>query len=143
MRVWVHCDCAYTPEFNHTGFVVATDTTGSLVRDLLTMADAAHASGIGVVLSLFNGALMSNQVKGLVEEDSKMESCAYSCIRASTASRPDGSARTDISTVLIRWYRLSADILVWWGACLPSCFLSSFTVGRLMVTMECQNRDHE
>lgn len=101
MRVWVHCDCAYTPKFNHTGFVVATDTTGSLVRDLLTMADAAHASGIGVVLSLFNGALMSNQVKGLVEEDSKMESCAYSCIRASTASRPDGSARTDISTVLI------------------------------------------
>lgn len=68
MRVWVHCDGASTPVFDSTGKVTATDSTGTLISDLASLLDAAHARGIVVSLQLFSGSQPGGHVDGLVKD---------------------------------------------------------------------------
>lgn len=79
MRTWLHCTCANTPLMNSSGFVTATDSAGTMVQDLQRLLDHAAGRGVRVVISLFNGALMSPQLKGLITVDGKMQSCACRC----------------------------------------------------------------
>lgn len=41
MRMWVHVDGKYTPEINNTGYVSATDSTDTLIPEMLKYLQTA------------------------------------------------------------------------------------------------------
>lgn len=66
VRVWIHCTGDNTPVWAADGSVAAADKAGSFVGDVGALADAAEARGIKVFFSLWNGALMHDEEKGLI-----------------------------------------------------------------------------
>ena len=61
MRIWVHVEGAYTPEINDQGYVIATDSTGSLIPEMKRYLETAQEMDILVVFVLWNGALLENK----------------------------------------------------------------------------------
>ena len=60
--------------WNSDGFVLAPDTSGTLLKDLKSYLDAAKARNILVIFVLWNGAVLNNQkAVNLVWDDSKLQ----------------------------------------------------------------------
>lgn len=60
MRMWVHVDGQYTPEINNTGYVTATDSTNTLIPEMLRYLQTAQEMNLMVVFVLWNGADFNN-----------------------------------------------------------------------------------
>ena len=60
--------------WNSDGFVLAPDSSGTLLSDLKSYLDAAKARNILVIFVLWNGAVLNNQkAVNLVWDDSKLQ----------------------------------------------------------------------
>jgi len=75
VRVWVHVEGDVSPLYNDDGYVVGTDSAGSLVSDLTSFLDECAANNILAGLVLFNGAVLRNKKTiNLFWDDSKLTS---------------------------------------------------------------------
>lgn len=61
MRIWLFIEGDSIPSFNSSGFVIATDGTGTLIDDLRVYVQYAAAHNVFVNLCLWNGAVLRNQ----------------------------------------------------------------------------------
>ncbi|KAK4314915.1 hypothetical protein Pmani_013828 [Petrolisthes manimaculis] len=83
IRVWVHVEGYSTPAFDNDGFVTACDTTGEFENDVKQLLDAAQATDVMVVLAMWNGAYLTNQMAvNLVWDDSKLDSYINNCLNS-------------------------------------------------------------
>eukprot|EP01084_Bolivina_argentea_P046093 84861_1 len=74
IRIWLFCECQYSPKFDNNGNVVATDNDNSLIGDLALYLEEAARQNILVIISLFNGAMpFRPQLKGLVTDTNKLQ----------------------------------------------------------------------
>ena len=84
LGVWVHVEGYSTPAFGGDGYVTACDNTGDFINDIKTFLDAAQSSNILVILTMFNGAVMSNQpLIDMINDDSKLQSYLDNCLAVS------------------------------------------------------------
>ncbi|KAF2355525.1 Glycoside hydrolase family 5 [Trinorchestia longiramus] len=82
-RVWIHVEGYSSPHFDGNGYVDACDSTGDFINDMVTFLNAAEATDVLVTLTLWNGAVMSNQAYiDLVYDDSKLQSYLDNCLAA-------------------------------------------------------------
>jgi mannan endo-1,4-beta-mannosidase len=58
--MWVHVDGQYTPEINSSGHVTATDSTDTLIPEMLKYLQTAQEMNLMVVFVLWNGADFNN-----------------------------------------------------------------------------------
>ena len=82
--IWVHVEGYNTPLFDENGWVTACDSTGDFINDIITFLDAAEASNILVTLTLWNGAVVTNQVYiDLIRDPNKLQSYLDNCLTVS------------------------------------------------------------
>ena len=75
VRIWLFTEGTSIPMFNASGYVVGTDATNTLVRDLRNYLGVAASRNIFVTLTLWNGALMRDKNEiNLLNDASKLES---------------------------------------------------------------------
>ena len=73
--VGCHTHSLLSPLYNEDGYVVGTDSAGSLVSDLTSFLDECAANNILAGLVLFNGAVLRNKKTiNLFWDDSKLTS---------------------------------------------------------------------
>lgn len=78
-----------TPAFDNDGFVTACDTAGEFENDVKRLLDAAQATDVMVVLAMWNGAYLTNQMAvDLVWDDSKLDSYINNCLNVSIQDPP-------------------------------------------------------
>nr|BBB35836.1 endo-1,4-beta-mannanase [Eisenia fetida] len=74
LRIWVHCDGGYTPEFDGNGYVVGTDAQNTMTSDLAQFLDVAYANNVLVFIVLWNGATTpTSRYRDLIYDDSKLQ----------------------------------------------------------------------
>ena len=61
LYVGCHTHSLLSPLYNDDGYVVGTDSAGSLVSDLTSFLDECAANNILAGLVLFNGAVLRNK----------------------------------------------------------------------------------
>ncbi|RXG57248.1 Mannan endo-1,4-beta-mannosidase [Armadillidium vulgare] len=61
VRIWVHVEGYSTPTFDGDGYVTSCDTSGTFYDDVTRFLNTAQANNILVILTLWNGAVSSNQ----------------------------------------------------------------------------------
>jgi len=76
IRIWLFVEGASIPQFNHqTGMVISTDGKNTLVNDVKAFVQYAASKNVFVILCLWNGALMREQLtKELFYDDNKLQS---------------------------------------------------------------------
>jgi len=75
MRIWLFTEGAAIPKFDAFGNVVALDATGSLVDDLREYLQYAAHANVFVIISLWNGAVMTQgATKALFSDMEKLRS---------------------------------------------------------------------
>ena len=75
VRIWLFTEGTSIPMFNASGYVVGTDATNTLVRDLRNYLGVAASRNVFVTLTLWNGALMRDKNEiNLLNDMSKLES---------------------------------------------------------------------
>eukprot|EP00095_Tigriopus_kingsejongensis_P005359 maker-scaffold34_size539781-snap-gene-3.21 protein:Tk05359 transcript:maker-scaffold34_size539781-snap-gene-3.21-mRNA-1 annotation:"beta- -mannanase precursor" len=75
VRVWVHVEGEFTPQFDSSGYVSATDGSGTLISDLRKLLDVCQSNGVLLIPVLWNGALMRQQkYKDLFTDTEKLRS---------------------------------------------------------------------
>ncbi|MBD5001519.1 hypothetical protein GUF49_08195, partial [Xanthomonas citri pv. citri] len=57
------------------------DSSGTFISDIIKFLDAAQAADVLVILTLWNGAVLSNSVyKDMILDDTKLESYLTNCL---------------------------------------------------------------
>ena len=76
IRIWLFVEGASIPQFNEqTGMVISTDGKNTLVNDVKAFVQYAASKNVFVILCLWNGALMREQLmKNLFYDDNKLQS---------------------------------------------------------------------
>jgi mannan endo-1,4-beta-mannosidase len=75
IRIWLFTEGKSIPMFNESGYVVGTDSTNTLIRDLRRYLRLAAEKNVFVTLTLWNGALMTNENEiGLLKDSCKLQS---------------------------------------------------------------------
>eukprot|EP00095_Tigriopus_kingsejongensis_P005362 maker-scaffold34_size539781-snap-gene-3.20 protein:Tk05362 transcript:maker-scaffold34_size539781-snap-gene-3.20-mRNA-1 annotation:"mannan endo- -beta-mannosidase" len=75
VRVWVHVEGEFTPQFDSNGYVSATDGSGTLISDLRKLLDVCQSNGVFLIPVLWNGAVMRPQkYKDLFTDTEKLRS---------------------------------------------------------------------
>ncbi|XP_050396881.1 mannan endo-1,4-beta-mannosidase [Patella vulgata] len=76
MRVWVHIEGQTTPVFDHQGYVVGLDKTGTFISEFKEYLKAAHKFNILIFACLWNGALFEHgeALGGLIRDTRKLHS---------------------------------------------------------------------
>ena len=64
--IWLHVEGDNSPHFDADGFVLGPDRDGTLVTEIRKFLDVAKSKNILVVLVLWNGAVLRNQVTSLL-----------------------------------------------------------------------------
>ncbi|XP_076443072.1 mannan endo-1,4-beta-mannosidase-like isoform X2 [Babylonia areolata] len=67
MRTWVHVDGSTSPRFDRHGYVTGLDKDGTFLTDFRRYLDDARARNILVFPTLWNGAVVNQQNKSLLE----------------------------------------------------------------------------
>ncbi|KAL7637771.1 UNVERIFIED_CONTAM: hypothetical protein RMT77_011382 [Armadillidium vulgare] len=81
VRIWVHVEGYSTPTFDGDGYVTSCDTSGTFYDDVTRFLNTAQANNILVILTLWNGAVSSNQNEmNLFWDDSKLDSYINNCL---------------------------------------------------------------
>nr|ADE58568.1 GH5 family protein GH5C [Limnoria quadripunctata] len=81
VRMWVQVEGESTPSFDNRGMVTACDNTGDFLTDVVTFLDAAQESGVLVIFTVWNGAVMSNQPYiDMILDDDKLQSYLDNCL---------------------------------------------------------------
>ncbi|XP_069947143.1 mannan endo-1,4-beta-mannosidase-like [Cherax quadricarinatus] len=79
--IWVHVEGDSTPSYDENGYVTACDNTGDFENDVLSLLNAAEASGVLVDLCMWNGAVLRNQKTiDLIYDDDKLDSYIQNCL---------------------------------------------------------------
>ena len=75
IRIWLFVEGAFIPQFNEqTGMVISTDGKNTLVNDVKAFVQYAASKNVFVILCLWNGALMREQLmKNLFHDDNKLQ----------------------------------------------------------------------
>ena len=75
MRIWLHVEGDHTPVYNSSGFVTATDVSGTLIADMWRYLKAAAELDILVFFCLWNGAVLrNNMTKQLFSSPPRLQS---------------------------------------------------------------------
>ena len=75
MRIWLFTEGASIPNFDAHGKVTALDATGTLIADLREYLQYAAHANVFVIISLWNGAVMTqNATKALFSDMEKLQS---------------------------------------------------------------------
>eukprot|EP01095_Lingulamoeba_sp_RSL-Kostka_P008491 TRINITY_DN2862_c2_g1_i1.p2 TRINITY_DN2862_c2_g1~~TRINITY_DN2862_c2_g1_i1.p2 ORF type:complete len:355 (+),score=104.36 TRINITY_DN2862_c2_g1_i1:79-1065(+) len=75
IRIWLFCGGDYYPMFNSSGYVIGTDPTNSMIKNLDTLLTSAETYGISVFFSIWNLAVTpSDNLIGLIQDNAKLES---------------------------------------------------------------------
>ena len=80
--MWVHVEGYSTPSFDaSSGYVTSCDDTGDFINDIKSFLDSAQSNGILAILTLWNGAFLTNDnAIDLFWDDSKMTSYLDNCL---------------------------------------------------------------
>lgn len=81
IRIWLHIEGDKSPLFNSSGYVIATDSSKTLISEMRQYLQAANDMNVLIFFVLWNGALMRNsQTVGMLTDQKKLQSYIDNCL---------------------------------------------------------------